>query len=319
MRPFGRRPALLLPACLLALIGLVRLDAGPRSQAWAGEGRPTPFESPEQAGRAVAAACERGDRAALLAIFGADAQDLLDAGDAAAAAAAAERFAALARQALAVEPAADGRSSVLLIGHAAWPFPVPLVREEAGWRFDAGAARVEILARRIGANELSAIELCRAYGPAQRAYAAEDRDGDGCLEFAARLRSSEGARDGLWWPTAAGEAPSPFGPLVAAAGQDVQGHRPGDPWKGYHFRVLTRQGEHAPGGAYDYRGPKGDLLGGCALIAWPAAWRKSGVMTFLVGREGRVLQQDLGEATAEAVARIEAFDPGPGWTPVGAP
>lgn len=296
-------------ALALLVLGLLLLRP-----ASADEGAPASFPSPEEAAKAVAAACEADDPAALVRLFGRGSEDLVDTGDRASDVAARRRFVVLARQALRVEASADGRTAQLLVGHARWPFPVPLVKEAAGWRFDAVAAREEILARRIGANELSAIALCRAYGPAQRAYAEEDRDGDGCLEYAQRLRSTEGARDGLHWPTAEGEAPSPFGPLVAAAGVSLEDRRPGDPWKGYHFRILTQQGANAPGGAFAYLGPKGDMLGGYALLAWPAAYRSTGVMTFLVGREGRVLQKDLGPTTAEAVAALTSFDPDATWT-----
>lgn len=293
---------------LLLGVAAVRVDAG--------DPGPRTFPTPEAAARAVAAACEADDAATLVALLGAGSEDLVTTGDPTADRGARRRFAALARQAVRAEPSADGATTTLVIGHGAWPFPVPLVREGAAWRFDAAAARAEILARRIGEDELAAIALLRAYGPAQRAYAAEDRDGDGCLEFARRLRSSEGARDGLWWPTKAGEPPSPFGPMVAAAGVSPEEHVAGDPWKGYRFRVLTRQGDHAPGGAFDYAGPRGDLIGGAALVAWPATYRVTGVMTFVVGREGRVYQKDLGADTSAAAGAIAAFDPDPSWREV---
>lgn len=293
-----------------ALIGLAVASA--RAQPTDGK----TFESPRAAGDALVTACEAADaQAALVGIFGSEAIDLIATADEAYDTTSRRQLAALARQKLDVSETGD--SATLVIGFSAWPFPVPLVRAAGAWRFDLAVGRREILARRIGRNELEAIALLKAYPDAQRAYAAVDRDGDGTLEFARRLASTPGTHDGLYWETAKpDDEASPFGPLVAAAGEYGAERRPGAPWFGYRFKVLSKQGANAPGGAYDYVGPKGDMLGGFALVAWPAEYRKLGVMTFVVGREGRVFQKDLGEKTADLATAIDSFDPDASWTAV---
>jgi hypothetical protein len=298
-------------AAALALGALLAWRAVP---SWAGaEGKS--FDTPEAAGKALLEACDAADApAAILAILGDGAKDLVSTADAAADAVVRKQVAALARQGLAVE--ANGDKATLSLGLARWPFPIPLTRSGGAWRFDLDAGREEVLARRIGRDELQAIAVMRAYPDAQRVYASADRDGDGVLEHAQHLRSTPGSHDGLYWEAAAGEPTSPFGPFVAAAGEYGKQHEAGTPWYGYRFRVLTKQGANAPGGAYDYMGSKGDLIGGYALVAWPAEYRVGGVMTFVVGREGRVFQKDLGKDTATAAAALEAFDPDASWTAV---
>jgi hypothetical protein len=308
-----RRARAFVAVAVTALLGVA--VASVRAQPTEGK----TFETPRAAGDALVAACEAADaQAALVGIFGAEALDLITTADEAYDTTSRRQLAALARQQLDVSETGD--TATLVIGFSAWPFPVPLVRSAGAWRFDLVAGRREILARRIGRNELEAIALLKAYPDAQRAYAAVDRDGDGALEFARRLASTPGTHDGLYWETSKpDEEASPFGPLVAAAGEYGAERKAGAPWFGYRFKVLTKQGAHAPGGAYDYTGPKGDMLGGFALVAWPAEYRKLGVMTFMVGREGRVLQADLGEKTADLAAAIDAFDPDASWTAADAP
>jgi Protein of unknown function (DUF2950) len=203
---------------------------------------------------------------------------------------------------------------VLVMGLKAWPFPIPLVEENGVWRFDTDAGIEEITNRRIGAHELAAIELCRAFVDAEVEYASEDRDGDGVLEYAQRLLSPTGTKDGLYWP--GDDDPSPFGPFVAGAGAPYAGQaKLGDPYRGYYFSVLTKQGPHAPGGAYDYV-INGNMIAGFALLAFPANYGQSGIMTFLVSHQGTVYQKDLGPQTAEITRSMKAYDPDSTWTEV---
>jgi hypothetical protein len=201
-----------------------------------------------------------------------------------------------------------GERAHLVVGNDPWTLPIPLVRDGDGWYFDARAASEEIRLRRIGRNELSAIQAAEAYHDAQMDYAEVDRNGDGVLEYAQRFISSDGLHDGLYWPDEDGTDESPLGPLF---GDEVQG----DDWHGYHFRILTAQGPSAPGGAYDYR--LGNAMSrGFALVAWPAQYGDSGVMSFMISHEGQIFQKDLGpesEAIAKAMTR---FDPDSSWTEV---
>ena len=175
----------------------------------------------------------------------------------------------------------------------------------------------ELINRRIGGNERNAIDVLRAYLDAQRAYAARDRDGDGVLQYAQKLVSTPGKQDGLYWPAdaAKGEEASPFGPLIAEARPTVKGHKSGDPYRGYHFRILTQQGKNAPGGAYSYV-INGRMIAGFAMVAYPAEYGESGVMTFIVNHNGRIYERDLGPNTAKLAPGITAFDPGKGWNAV---
>jgi hypothetical protein len=212
-------------------------------------------------------------------------------------------------------------SLTLKIGVDAWPFPIPLVEQNGQWAFDTEAGAAEILNRRVGRDELGAIDVCHAYVDAQHEYASQDRMGDGVLAYARFLHSTPGTHDGLFWPAKPGEDLSPLGPLVAAA--RVEGyHRPATmlnnklaPYHGYYFKILTRQGKHAPGGKYDYI-INGRMIAGFALVAWPAKWGNTGVMTFIVNQQGKVYQCNLGKDTAKVAACMERFDPDSCWTPV---
>lgn len=299
---------------LVVLVLFLALVVTTGSRASAGDPPATPtYATPHEAGEALLQALEAEDAsAALIAMFGPDARDLVDTEDAAADRLVRRNVLLLGRQALDVE-VEDGRA-VLLLGHARWPFPVPLVPRDGRHAFDLDAGRAEILLRRVGHDELQAIAMMRAFPTAQREYAAVDRDGDGALEYAMRLASSPGTRDGLWWPTGTDELPSPLAAIAATAPEYVSERGEGEPWFGYRFRVLTKQGCHAPGGAYDYRAASGDLLGGFALIAYPASYRTLGVMTFIVGREGRVYERDLGPDTTALAAAIDTFDPDETWS-----
>jgi hypothetical protein len=210
----------------------------------------------------------------------------------------------------------DDAKVILLIGENQFPFPFPLVKHSSGWRFDARAGADEIVNRRVGENELFAIKFCLAYGDAQREYAEFDRDDDGLLEYAQKSWSSEGKRDGLFWPTAEGEPPSPLGPLAAQAKRE--GYSKSDkpiPYHGYYYRILTGQGKDASGGAYDYL-VNGNMIGGFALVAYPAKWGASGVMSFTCNHDGIVYQKNLGADSATAAAKMKSFNPGTGWSKV---
>jgi hypothetical protein len=211
----------------------------------------------------------------------------------------------------------DGKDRrALLIGDQAWPMPIPLVKRGDRWQFATEEGIAELLNRRIGANERNAIDVLRAYVDAQREYASRDRNGDGVLQYAQRLGSTPGKHDGLYWPTdaAAGQDTSPFGPLVAESAAYLKGRQAGDPYRGYHFRILTRQGKDAPGGAYSYI-INGRMIAGFAMVAYPARYGESGVMTFIVSQNGKVYERNFGRDSATVGARMTAFDPG-GWREV---
>ena len=204
----------------------------------------------------------------------------------------------------------DENTRLLSVGIHGWTFPVPIVRNDEGWRFDTQAGEQQMRLRRIGRNELAAMQASLAYLDAQFEYAGEDRDGDGILEYAQRFISSEGKRDGLYWEAAPGEPQSPLGPLLAS-------HNPGDDYHGYRYRILTGQGGHALGGALDYV-DKGNMVNGFALVAWPADYGDSGVMSFMLGRNGVLYEADLGPNGTTYASAMPAYDPDPRWSPVAA-
>lgn len=273
------------------------------------------FKTPEEAADALVAAARSGDRMAVLAVLGRGGSDIVSSGDEVADADARKRFLAAYDAKHSVAMAGD-RKATLIVGTDDYPFPIPLVRERAGWSFDTAAGRLEILYRRIGRNELDAIQACLAYVDAQNEYAERDRTGSGSGVFAQRIVSSAGKKDGLYWPAAQGEGASPLGELVAQATQ--QGYRVGgtrEPFHGYYFKVLTRQGPNAAGGAIDYV-VRGKMIGGFALVAYPAEYGNSGVMTFLVNHDGVVFQKDLGPRTALVAERMTLFNPDQTWKKV---
>jgi hypothetical protein len=276
------------------------------------------FDSPQQAIDALSAAAKSGDTNQLRQIFGSSAHDLVSPD---LVQATEERTVFVQRAAEKIDTTADSDSKkLLLIGNDAWPFPIPLVKTGNAWVFDVDAGKTEVLNRRIGRNEISAIRVCRAYVDAQREYASQDRNGNGILEFAQRLRSSPNAHDGLFWP-ARGEddEQSPFGPLIARA--RFEGYRRENkiltddsaPFHGYYFKILTRQGKHAAGGKYNYI-INGHMIAGFGLVAWPAEWGNSGIMTFIVNQQGKVFQKDLGPKTAAAAQSLKSLDPDDNWT-----
>ena len=271
------------------------------------------FATPDEAVVALLAALKADDDAALVAIFGDKYKTLIVTPDRAANSAnRAQITAAMQTYRLLEEQSKDRR--VLLIGDQAWPLPIPLVRVGERWRYATEEGEDELVNRRIGANERSAIRVLRAYLDAQKAYAARDRKGDGVLQYAQRLGSTPGKRDGLYWPAdaAKGEEASPFGPLVAESAAYLKGHATGDPYRGYHFRILTRQGKSARGGPYSYV-INGRMIAGFAMVAYPAQYGESGVMTLIVSHNGKVFEKDLGKNSAAIGAKMDAFDPGAGW------
>ena len=277
------------------------------------------FATPDEAVDALVAALKADDDTALLAIFGDKHRTLIVSPDRAAASAnRAKAVAAMQTYRLLEEQGKDRR--VLLIGDQAWPLPIPLVRAGERWRFATEEGEDELVNRRIGANERSAIKVLRAYLDAQKDYAGRDRKSDGVLQYAQRLGSTPGKRDGLYWPAdaAKGEEASPFGPLVAESAAYLKGHATGDPYRGYHFRILTRQGKSARGGAYSYV-INGRMIAGFAMVAYPAQYGESGVMTLIVSHNGKVFEKDLGRNSTEIGAKLAAFDPGAGWKEVTAP
>ncbi|MBL0291919.1 MAG: DUF2950 domain-containing protein [Betaproteobacteria bacterium] len=274
------------------------------------------FATPEAAVDALMAALKADTDPAMLAIFGEEHRDLIVHSDRAATSATRARILA-AMQTLRVlkEPNPDRR--VLLIGYEAWPLPIPIVRTGERWRFATEEGEDEVVNRRIGGNERNAIYVLRAYLDAQREYAARDRDGDGVLQYAQKIASAPGKRDGLYWPAdaAKGDEASPFGPLLAEAAAYLQGHQAGDPYRGYRFRILTRQGPHAAGGAYSYV-INGRMIAGFAMVAYPAEYGVTGVMTFIVSHNGKVYEKDLGKSSTALGAKMSMFDPGAGWKEV---
>ena len=271
------------------------------------------FDSLDDAVNAFVAAIRAADRKALVAILGPEGQPLVSSGDDVADRAAFQRFVAEYDRAHRLE--GGGGKVVLYLGDDDFPFPIPLVPDGPRWIWDTDAGNEEILNRRIGRNELSAIEVCLAYVDAQREYYAWSPDGMGILEFAQRLASTKGKRDGLFWETKPGERPSPLGPLVAearAAGyRRAQGGGP-TPYHGYLYRPLSAQGPDAPGGAYDFV-VKGHMIGGFALVAFPASYGVSGIMTFIVSHDGVVYQKDLGPKTAQVGNAMKRYNPDRTW------
>jgi hypothetical protein len=268
------------------------------------------FKTPEEAVEALASAAKAHDRKGVLAVLGPDATDLVSSGDEVADRSDRDRvIEAYDAKHQVVMEGAD--KAVLIIGREDWPFPIPLVRKDGTWRFDTAAGREEILFRRIGRNELSAIQAILAYVDAQHEYAEKGVAGNGV--YAQRIVSRPGKKDGLFWPAQSGADESPLGEFAASAA--AEGYRAGQqriPYHGYYYKVLTRQGPNAPGGALDYV-VRGNMMGGFALVAYPAEYRNSGVMTFLVNHQGVVYEKDLGPNTARIAAGMTAFDPDASW------
>ena len=272
------------------------------------------FATPDEAVKAFAAAMESNDEKELLSIFGTAAKELISSGDPVSDKQRREMFISdYNRKNKLVQ---EGSRMVLNVGEKDWPFPVPLVKKGDQWFFDTKAGKEEILNRRIGENELSTVQTLLAIVDAQREYAMNDRDNDGLLEYAEKFGSDPGRKNGLYWKTNPGEEPSPLGELVAdarAEGYGRTGLKQGPiPFHGYYFRILKKQGKHAAGGAFDYV-VKNNMIGGFAVVAYPAAYGSSGVMTFVVNHEGVVYEKDLGKNTAKTAKKMNSFDPDQTW------
>jgi hypothetical protein len=272
------------------------------------------FATPEQAADSLLSAVRAGNTSEVLKILGPASRNLISSGDAVADAQARSKFITEYDNGNRIEKEGDDRA-VLTVGKDDWTFPFPIVKYGEGWRFDSAAGAEEILERRIGANELAAIEVARAYVDAQREYAEQDRNHDGFIEYAQKFLSSPGKRDGLYWPTEPGEDESPIGPLMVKArgqGYSTEAKERRAPYHGYFYRILKAQGPAARDGAYDYV-LNGHMIAGFALVAYPARYGVSGVMTFIVNHDGVVYQKDLGPRTDEIASKMTLFDPDPSW------
>jgi hypothetical protein len=298
--------------CLAALVGAaVALSASGCSRKPAHRS----FAAPEDAVRALAAAVKAGNTDEVIAIFGPGSADLIDTSDAAAARRNRQVFAVAFRESWRLVDENNGK--VLVVGNESWPFPVPLVKGADGWQFDSAAGKEEVTARRIGRNEIAAIRICRTYVGAQRLYAALGHDGKPAGLYAAKFRSDPGSQNGLYWPASPGQKRSPLGDLVAQAAAEgraapAQGQEGQLPFHGYYFRILTGQGEAATGGARDYV-RDGAMSGGFALVAWPATYDVTGVMTFIVNQDGTVREKDLGPGTDGAARAMTLYNPDGSW------
>ncbi len=301
-----RSARLALGVALVAIfLGHARAAEGPRI-----------FSTPEDAAKALVEACEHHDTAALAAILGPAAGDLINSGDPVQDTARLDRFVRRAKESLRLEPDPFGAGRlVLMVGQDRWPVPVPLVKASGGYRFDAGAAKAEILARRVGRNELDAIAALRDFVAAEMEYAYTDPDGNGIHDYAQQILSDPGQRNGLYWEGKEGEPPSPLARVVGrvtAEGYELP--KPGEPvvYHGYAFRVLKAQGRHVTGGPRDYV-VRGLMIGGFALVAYPVEYGVSGVKTFVVDLDGVVREKDLGPRTTAIASAFRRYNPDATW------
>ena len=271
------------------------------------------FPSPDDAAAALVAAAKSGVRDDLLKVLGNSAADIIESGDMVADNETRQRFVAAYEAKHSISMQAN-KKAILMLGNDDFPFPIPLYHAKAGWEFDTSEGRIEILYRRIGRNELDAIQTSLAFVDAENEYADKDR-GAGPGVYAQRIVSSPGKKDGLYWPTDGDQ--SPLGELAAEA--SAEGYKVGSgepqPYHGYYFRILTRQGPNAPGGEMDYV-VNGKMIGGFALVAYPAEYGNSGVMTFIVSHAGTIYQKDFGEDTEARARSMTSFDPDKSWTKV---
>jgi hypothetical protein len=296
-----------------ALISALILIAGVDASAAA---KQKAFATPDAAVNAFIAALKADDDKELVVIFGPDAKTLMSSGDPVRDRKRRETFIADYERKNRLMP--EGSRMTLSVGEKDWPFPIPLVKSGERWTFDTQAGKEEILNRRVGENELDTVQTLLTIVDAQREYAMKPRDNDGIRKYAEKFESDPGKRNGLYWSTPVGEEPSPLGELVADA--RAEGYRKGEnrapvPYHGYYFKLLKKQGKSAPGGAFDYV-VKNKMLGGFAVVAYPAAYGSSGVMTFIVNHEGTVYQKNLGRDTARVAKAMKTFDPDPSWKKV---
>jgi hypothetical protein len=299
-------------ACVVTVLLLVSASA-PDSRA--AEIRQTLFPSPDAAVQALVAAARADDLKAMQAILGPGSEELISSGDSVADNLSREKFVAAYKEKHSLEARTAG-TMILHIGTDDWTMPIPIVKQGKSWGYDSGQGKQEILNRRIGRNELHVLDVIDAYVAAQHEYASKDCRGGGKVEFAQRFISSPGSHDGLYWEAGEGEEQSPLGPLLARAAQEgyaAEGNL--SPFYGYYFKILKEQGEHAEGGPYQYV-VNDKMILGFALLAYPAEYGNSGVMTFMVNQEGIIFEKDLGENTRSLAEAITVFNPDASWKKV---
>jgi len=279
---------------------------------------PRTFTTPEDAVQALSQAVKGGDLDEVLEIFGPEGRALVDSSDPTAAQHNREIFTIAMAERWRLEDQ-DATRKTLIVGNEEWPFPIRLIKEGNAWRFDTAAGEQEVIARRIGRNELAAMRISETYVTAQRIYAKRGHDGKRPGIYARAFQSDPGRQNGLYWPGEPGQERSPLGDLLAAAADDAAARRSAggkpQPFHGYYFRILTAQGAEAPGGAKDYV-VNGEMTGGFALVAWPAEYDVTGIVTFLVNHDGVVWEEDLGPATDAAARGMTLYNPDASWTKV---
>jgi hypothetical protein len=298
---------LLLTVLLFVVVGVVP------AMAASAKNSQKSFASPDEAVKSLVQAARENNSKGLLAILGPGSQNIVSSGDPVADKSGREHFVKLFDEKIVIEGADTGKATVI-IGLEDYPFPIPLVKKGKVWCFDAKAGSEEILNRRIGRNELEVIEILRAYVDAQREYATTDWDGDGATEFAQKIRSSEGKKDGLYWDAKEGEKLSPFGPLAAKAAREGYS-KENTALHGYYFKILKGQGKGAAGGAFDYL-VNGKMILGYAMVAYPAKFGASGIMTFIVNHTGVVYQKNLGKNSGTVAELMKRFNPDSSWKKV---
>ena len=300
---------------LIVMLAVLIAITGYEATALAAKLQQKTFKSPDAAVKALVDATRANDVKALEAIFGPGSKDLISSGDDVDDARGREMFVKAYDDARRLEKAGDNKR-ILYCGKDDWPMPVPIVKTGKRWHFQTEEGRQEILSRRIGKNEIGAIQTCLAIVDAEKEYATQDRDNDQLLAYTQKFESEKGKKDGLYWEAAPGEPLSPLGPFVARATAEGYGKAEQmSPYHGYLFRIITAQGENATGGAYSYI-VNGNMIGGFAIVAYPALYRASGVKTFIVNHGGVAYEKDLGPETAKLAVAISAFDPDKSWKKV---
>jgi hypothetical protein len=272
------------------------------------------FNTPDAAVEALVAAAKRGDAKGIVSILGPGSKELISSGDPVEDANVRQEYLAAydAQHRIISE---SGKPSILVIGQNDWPFPIPIVQKDGQWTFDTPTGREELFARRIGRNELAAMKAALAYYDAQNEYADMNKDKTGQAVYAQKIVSSPGKKDGLYWPTSGSEPESPLGEAVAAATQRGFRVGVGEPYHGYYYKILTSQGANAPGGAVDYI-VRGNMIGGFGLVAYPAEYGNSGIMTFIINNDGDIYERDLGPGTSRIASRMTSFNPDHTWRKV---
>jgi hypothetical protein len=297
------------------IVAALIMAAGLYQTTLAAETNQKTFKSPEEAVKALIDAIKANDTKELLLILGPEGKDIISSGDEVADKETRGHVAQKYDQKNKLVWEGD-KKVIIDIGTDDWPMPIPAVKKGDTWIFDTAAGKEEILSRRIGRNELAVIQVCLAYVDAQREYALKDRVGDGIEEYAQRFRSEQGKKNGLYWEAKQGEEQSPLGPLAAKAVEEgYSGKKSGGepiPYHGYYYKILKAQGKNAPGGAYDYV-VKGKMIGGFAMVAYPAQYGNSGVMTFIVNQAGVVYQKNLGKDTEKIASAMKKYDPDKSW------